>query len=93
MPRTPVRRFALSPRASYGGRGLTRALYKIGGLCARHHLAVIGVWVLSTAGLVAVSQSTGKDTSDNLRIPGTDATTAVDLLNDDLPDQANGTNP
>ncbi len=54
---------------------------------------MIGVWVLSTAGLVAVSQSTGKDTSDNLRIPGTDATTAVDLLNDDLPDQANGTNP
>ena len=40
-----------------------------------------------------VSQSLGRDTSDNLSIPGTDANKATNVLDDSLPQQANGTNP
>ena len=35
----------------------------------------------------------GRDTSDNLSIPGTDANAATNILNESLPQQANGTNP
>ena len=45
------------------------------------------------AGLTALSHSIGRDTSDNLSIPGSGANAAKDILNDSLPQQANGTNP
>ena len=54
---------------------------------------VIGVWLVLAAGLTVVSHSIGRDTSDNLSIPGSGANAAKDVLNDSLPQQANGTNP
>ena len=54
---------------------------------------VIGLWLVLAAGLTLVSHSIGRDTSDNLSIPGSDANAAKNVLNDSLPQQANGTNP
>ena len=40
-----------------------------------------------------IANAVGKQTSNNLTLPGTGSTNAQDLLQDNLPNQANGTNP
>ena len=54
---------------------------------------MIVVWLVLAAGMTFVSHSIGRDTSDNLSIPGSGANAAKNILNDSLPQQANGTNP
>jgi putative drug exporter of the RND superfamily len=72
---------------------LTRPLYFIGRFCCRHHYPVIAAWLLITVALVVAGQASGNKTNDNLTLPGTGSTNATDLLNDHLPQQANGNNP
>ncbi len=68
-------------------------LYKLGLRCARHPILVVGVWAVLVLGLVVFSRIAGDRTSDDLSLPGTDSTSATDLLDQRLPDQANGTVP
>jgi len=72
---------------------MTGPLYAIGRFCSRHHWPTIMVWVLVAVALLAVSHSAGSKTSENLTLPGTDSTKATELLEDDLPEQAYGSNP
>jgi RND superfamily putative drug exporter len=72
---------------------VTGPLYAIGRFCSRHHYPVIAVWVLAAIALVSISQAAGSKTSENLTLPGTDSTTATELLEDNLPEQAYGSNP
>jgi RND superfamily putative drug exporter len=72
---------------------LTPLLYRLGHLCARHPIAVLGVWVLIAASVVFVAKTVGQDTNDDLSLPGTDSQAASDLLSDKFPKQANGTVP
>ncbi len=72
---------------------MTRPLYAIGGFCARHHWATIAAWVVLAAGLVVAGQSGDSKTNDNLTLPGTGSTAATETLEDDLPEQAYGSNP
>jgi putative drug exporter of the RND superfamily len=72
---------------------MTGPLYAIGRFCSRHHWPTIAVWVLAAIALLAVSQAAGSKTSENLTLPGTDSTKATELLEDDLPEQAYGSNP
>jgi putative drug exporter of the RND superfamily len=72
---------------------MTGPLYAIGRFCSRHHYPVIAVWVVLAIALVAISQAAGSKTSENLTLPGTDSTTATELLEDNLPEQAYGSNP
>jgi putative drug exporter of the RND superfamily len=72
---------------------MTAPLYAIGRFCSRHHWPVIGTWVLLAIALVAIGQASGSKTSENLTLPGTDSTTATELLEDNLPEQAYGSNP
>ncbi len=72
---------------------MTAPLYAIGGFCARHHWATIAAWIVLAAGLVVAGQSGASKTNDNLTLPGTDSTAATELLEDDLPEQAYGSNP
>ncbi|HXR59845.1 MAG TPA: MMPL family transporter, partial [Solirubrobacterales bacterium] len=59
----------------------------------RHHYPVIAVWVLAAIALLAVGHASGSKTSENLTLPGTGSTTATELLEDNLPEQAYGSNP
>ena len=72
---------------------MTAPLYAIGRFCSRHHWPVIAVWVVAAIALLAISQAAGSKTSENLTLPGTDSTTATELLEDNLPEQAFGSNP
>jgi RND superfamily putative drug exporter len=54
---------------------------------------VIVAWVALVAVLVGASHAVGDRTSDNLNLKGTGSTQATDLLQQRLPNQANGSNP
>ncbi len=72
---------------------MSRVLYGLGGFCVRRRWPVFAAWILVAIVSVVVTQSVGKQTSDNVTLPGSGSTQAQDLLNDNLPKEANGTNP
>ncbi len=72
---------------------MTGPLYAIGRFCSRHHYPVIAVWLVAAIALIAISSATGSKTSENLTLPGTGSTKATELLEDNLPEQAYGSNP
>jgi RND superfamily putative drug exporter len=72
---------------------MTGPLYAIGRFCSRHHWPVIGVWLVLAIALVLIGQAGGSKTSENLTLPGSGSTTATELLEDNLPEQAYGSNP
>ena len=72
---------------------MTGPLYALGRFAARHGWLVVGVWILLAVGLVAAAEIAGKQTSDDLTIPGSDSTRATDLLDAKLPSRANGSVP
>ncbi len=72
---------------------MTGPLYAIGRWCSRHHWPVIGIWVVLAIALVVIGQASGSKTSENLTLPGTGSTQATELLEENLPQQAFGSNP
>ena len=72
---------------------LTGALYSLGGFCARHARWVFGGWIVFAVAIVLIADATGRPTSDDTTIPGSDSTRATELLERKLPKQANGTVP
>ncbi len=72
---------------------MTGPLYAIGRFCSRHHWPTIAAWLVLAIGLISIGQAMGSKTSENLTLPGTDSTTATELLEDNLPEQAYGSNP
>jgi RND superfamily putative drug exporter len=72
---------------------MTGPLYAIGRFCSRRHYPVIAAWIVLAIVLVAIGSASGSKTSENLTLPGTGSTTATELLEDNLPEQAYGSNP
>ena len=72
---------------------MTGPLYAIGRFCSRHHYPVIAAWVVLAIALVAIGQASGSKTSENLTLPGTGSTVSTELLEENLPQQAYGSNP
>ncbi|HEU4943863.1 MAG TPA: MMPL family transporter [Solirubrobacterales bacterium] len=72
---------------------MTGPLYAIGRFCSRHHWPTIVAWVIAAVALVLVGQAGESKTNDNLTLPGTGSTAATELLEDNLPEQAYGSNP
>ena len=56
--------------------------------CFRHRRAVIAAWVLVLVGLGALSQAVKSDYNNSFSLPGTDSTTAQQLLANAVPAQA-----
>ena len=54
---------------------------------------MIGVWIVAAVVLVLAGQAGDSKTNDNLTLPGTGSTAATELLEDNLPEQAYGSNP
>jgi RND superfamily putative drug exporter len=72
---------------------VTGPLYAIGRLCSRHRYPTIAIWLILAVVLVIAGQAADGKTNDNLTLPGTDSTEATKLLEDNLPQQAYGSNP
>ncbi len=72
---------------------MSALLYRLGHLCVRRHRIVLAIWLAIVVGLTVAVQIAGKQTSDNLTLPGTGSTKATNLLADKLPEQQNGTVP
>jgi RND superfamily putative drug exporter len=70
---------------------VTGPLYAIGRFCSRH--PTIALWLIVAVALVIAGQASGDKTNDNLTLPGTGSTIATELLEDNLPQQAYGSNP
>jgi RND superfamily putative drug exporter len=72
---------------------MTGVLYAIAKFCVRRRLVVLGIWLVVTIALVAISHGLGENTSEDLSLPGTDSQRATDTLARSFPDQSNGTSP
>ncbi|HWB69038.1 MAG TPA: MMPL family transporter [Solirubrobacterales bacterium] len=72
---------------------MTAPLYSIGRFCSRHHYPVIAAWIIAALVLVVAGQASGDKTNDNLTLPGTGSTSATELMEERLPEQAFGSNP
>jgi uncharacterized membrane protein YdfJ with MMPL/SSD domain len=72
---------------------VARLLHKLGMLCARRPLVVIGVWVVLLVIVFGSVAKFGSLTSNDLSLPGTGSQQAKDLLQDKFPPQQNGANP
>jgi RND superfamily putative drug exporter len=72
---------------------VSAALYSLGRFCVRHRYPVVAAWIALMVATAVIANAVGKQTSNNLTLPGTGSTQAQDLLSDNLPNQANGTNP
>jgi putative drug exporter of the RND superfamily len=72
---------------------MTGVLYGLGRFCIRRRLLVAVAWLVLLVAFVAFANAVGHQTSNNLTLPGTGSTDAQNLLNDNLPNEANGTNP
>jgi RND superfamily putative drug exporter len=73
---------------------MTPLLYRLGQICARHRLLVLGTWLAVAVALGAYAAHAGTQTTDNVTLPGTDSQRAADVLERDFgATTAAGTNP
>ena len=72
---------------------MTPVLYRLGRFCAHHPVMVLAVWMVVAVSVIIVARTIGAETSDDLRLPGTDSQAATNLLDDKFPKQANGSVP
>ena len=72
---------------------MSAALQRLGGFAARRAPWILLAWAIIAIGLVVVANSVGRPEIDNTTLPGTGSQSATDLLNDKLPEQANGSVP
>ncbi len=72
---------------------MSAALYSLGRFSVRHRYVVAAAWIALMVAIAVIANAVGKQTSNNLTLPGSGSTKAQDLLSDNLPNQANGTNP
>jgi uncharacterized membrane protein YdfJ with MMPL/SSD domain len=68
-------------------------LYRLGRHCANRALVVVAVWVGLVLGVQLVVRFAGAETSNDLRLPGTESQQATDLLASRFPPQQNGSSP
>jgi putative drug exporter of the RND superfamily len=68
-------------------------LHRLGGFSARNAKIVVPVWIVATIALVLIANTAGRETNDDLTLPGTGSTDAQNLLDKKLPEQANGSVP
>ena len=59
---------------------MSHALYRLGRLCARHPFRTLGVWLLASVLIIAMSGTFGRELEDSFEVPGLDSQIALDLL-------------
>jgi len=72
---------------------MSRFLYRLGVLCVRRKYLVLLIWALAFVSVVACVLAFGMRTNNDIRLPGTGAQHASDLLKREFPPQQNGLSP
>ncbi|HZL65521.1 MAG TPA: MMPL family transporter [Thermoleophilia bacterium] len=72
---------------------MSRFLYRLGAVCVRRRYVVLLMWTLAFASVVAGVLAFGMRTNNDIRLPGTGAQHASDLLRREFPPQQNGLSP
>ena len=72
---------------------MTGPLYRFQKWNVRHAKWTFGVWALLAVAIILIANTAGRQTSDDVTIPGSDSTKATNTLDRYLPNQANGSNP
>jgi len=72
---------------------VSSALTRVGRFAATHALLVLVAWLIFAVALVAIANSVGRPENDDVTLPGTGSQSATDLLDKQLPQQANGSVP
>ena len=69
---------------------MARKLYRLGLFTAHHKWIVVAFWIVAVVLLLASFREFGGNTSNNLKLPGTDSQAATDLLSARFPPQQPG---
>ena len=72
---------------------MARLLHRLGMLCARKPLIVMGLWVVLLVVVFGAVGKFGASTNNDVSLPGTGSQEATDLLQEKFPPQQNGANP
>ena len=72
---------------------MSRFLYRLGALCVRRKYLVLAIWALLLASVAAGVFAYGMRTNNDIRLPGTGAQAASDLLKREFAPQQNGLSP
>ena len=72
---------------------MARLLHRLGMLCARKPLLVMGLWVVLLVVVFGAVGKFGASTNNDVSLPGTGSQEATDLLQAKFPPQQNGANP
>lgn len=72
---------------------MSKVLYRLGWFCARHPYITLGVWVLVLGAIGAGVFFYGRETTNVMRVPGTEYQVAADLLEREFPEQEYGRAP
>src|SRR5665647_1311301 len=75
------------------GATMSRLLYRLGAVCVRRKYLALLVWAFVVAAVAAGVLVFGARTNNDIRLPGTDAQRASDLLSREVPPQQNGQSP
>src|SRR5690349_1566775 len=60
--------------------------------CFRHKFVVLAIWVVSLLALGGLGASAGSGYTDSFSLPGTESTTALNLLTDNFKTESTDTN-
>ena len=72
---------------------MSRLLQSLGLLCARRPYVVVAAWVLVLASIGAGVLLFGRQTTNDITLPGTDFQASADMLREEFPPQQNGLSP
>src|SRR5919197_2024791 len=64
----------------------------LGRWCFTHKFIVLGVWIVALIGLGGLNASAGSGYTDSFSLPGTESTTALNLLTDNFKAESTDTN-
>ena len=65
---------------------MSHALHRLGRRCARHPFRTLGVWLLASILIIAMSGTFGRELEDSFAVPGLDSQIALDLLQEVIAD-------
>src|SRR3954468_15390445 len=84
---------ACAERARRGSRSLrSGSMRGLARWCFTHKFVVVGVWVAALLALGGLNASAGSGYTDSFSLPGTESTTALNLLTDNFNAEATDTN-